>query len=139
MELFDAGSEQVVLTIPNCHSKSITTIRINEAPKSSHATSLCDTFLTSTNSVTDPLKLWDLRSAKCVHRKVLTASIKNSLHNQHNSNSFLIRCILRIADFNAMKVFVPTSRPALSPCSRYIASGFEENTVSESRIKSLLK
>jgi len=101
VQIFDTNAEKVSLNIPNTHTKPIACFRINEAPQGMHATSLCDIFLTSTFSSFDPIKLWDLRCAKC---------------------------IIRISDIN-QTVFVPTSRPNISPCGRYIVSGFEDNAM----------
>ncbi|ODN00749.1 WD repeat-containing protein 27 [Orchesella cincta] len=101
IQMFDTNAETVSLTIPNAHSKPISCIRINEAPKGEHANSLCDIFMTSSFSNVDPIKLWDIRCAKC---------------------------IMRISDVN-QATFVPTSRPNISPCGRYIVSGFEDCSV----------
>ncbi|CAL8100991.1 unnamed protein product [Orchesella dallaii] len=101
IQVFDTNAETVSLTIPNAHSKPISCIRINEAPKGQHANYLCDIFMTSSFSNVDPIKLWDIRSAKC---------------------------IMRISDVN-QATFVPTSRPNISPCGRYIVSGFEDCSV----------
>lgn len=64
LSTFDANAEKVIWTVPNAHNKNINCIRLNEAPKGSNAMILCDYFLTSSNSWLDPIKLWDLRSAR---------------------------------------------------------------------------
>lgn len=64
IQVFDTNAETVSLTIPNTHMKPISCIRLNEAPKGPAATQLCDIFLTSSFSNMDPVKLWDMRSAK---------------------------------------------------------------------------
>jgi WD40 repeat protein len=101
IQVFDTNAEQVSLTINQGHGKAVSCIRLNEAPKGQSPTDLCDIFMTSSVSNIDPIKLWDLRSA---------------------------RCILRISDTNPSYI-VPSTRPSLSPCGRYIASGFEDNSV----------
>ena len=64
IQIFDTNVEKVGMTILQAHNKPVSCIRINEAPKGGRATDLCDFFLTSSYSNLDPIKLWDLRSAK---------------------------------------------------------------------------
>ncbi|CAG7729362.1 unnamed protein product [Allacma fusca] len=75
LQVFDANTEKLAISIPQSHTRPLTCIRLNEAPKGSNATALCNFILTSAPSSVDPIKLWDLRTARSVSQLFLLAGV----------------------------------------------------------------
>ncbi|KAJ8359772.1 hypothetical protein SKAU_G00162970 [Synaphobranchus kaupii] len=96
VEVFDMNVGHVCADIPEAHTRAVHHITQNQGSMfSSQAPDLYSLFLTS--AVTDGLKLWDLRTLRCVRR-----------YEGHTN-----RCH-------------PCSS-AFSACGRYIATGSEDN------------
>lgn len=97
LEVFDLNVGRSVLTLPSIHTRSVHTICQNEgSPYVSHPSSAYDLFLTSAAS--DCIKLWDLRSNRCVRK-----------FEGHTNRTY--PCGL-----------------AFSPCARFIATGSEDRS-----------
>ncbi|KAI0211492.1 WD repeat-containing protein 27 [Lamellibrachia satsuma] len=97
LEVFDLNVGRSVLTLPSIHTRSVHTICQNEGSSYvSHPSSAYDLFLTSAAS--DCIKLWDLRSNRCVRK-----------FEGHTNRTY--PCGL-----------------AFSPCARFIATGSEDRS-----------
>ena len=94
LEVFDLNKCQSSLIITDAHSRAFHQIYQNSTVHNQHS---YDLFLT--NSIGDGIKLWDLRTARCVKR-----------FDQHVSRS--LPCKI-----------------SQSCCSNYIATGSEDRSV----------
>ncbi|KAM6922428.1 WD repeat-containing protein 27 [Lycodopsis pacificus] len=96
LQVFDMNKGTVVSTLPDAHSRAVHCITQNKGSMfSTQAPDSYNLFLTS--AVTDGVKMWDLRTLRCVRR------YENHLNRCHPCSS------------------------AISPCGRFIASGSEDN------------
>ncbi|XP_028279249.1 WD repeat-containing protein 27 [Parambassis ranga] len=96
IQVFDMNKGTVVSTLPDAHSRAIHCITQNKGPVFSTQTpDSHNLFLTS--AATDGVKMWDLRTLRCVQR------YDNHLNRCHPCSS------------------------AISPCGRFIASGSEDH------------
>uniref|UniRef100_A0A3Q4H7Z9 Uncharacterized protein n=1 Tax=Neolamprologus brichardi TaxID=32507 RepID=A0A3Q4H7Z9_NEOBR len=96
IQVFDMNKGTVASEVPDAHSRAIHCITQNKGSAfSSQAPDSYNLFLTS--AVTDGMKIWDLRTLRCVRR-----------YENHVN-----RC-------------QPCSS-AISPCGRFIATGSEDN------------
>ncbi|XP_054456736.1 WD repeat-containing protein 27 [Anoplopoma fimbria] len=96
LQVFDMNTGTVASTLPDAHSRAVHCITQNKGSMfSTKAPDSCNLFLTS--AVTDGVKIWDLRTMRCVRR------YENHLNRCHPCSS------------------------AISPCGRFIASGSEDN------------
>uniref|UniRef100_A0A665WZ86 Uncharacterized protein n=1 Tax=Echeneis naucrates TaxID=173247 RepID=A0A665WZ86_ECHNA len=96
IQVFDMNKCTVASQVPNAHSRAIHCITQNKGSIfSTQAPESYNLFLTS--AVTDGVKMWDLRTLRCVRR------YENHLNRCHPCSS------------------------AISPCGRFIASGSEDN------------
>ncbi|XP_044070615.1 WD repeat-containing protein 27 isoform X7 [Siniperca chuatsi] len=96
IQLFDMNKGTVASELPDAHSRAIHCITLNKGSMfSTQAPNSYNLFLTS--AVTDGVKIWDLRTLRCVRR------YENHLNRCHPCAS------------------------AISPCGRFIASGSEDN------------
>uniref|UniRef100_A0A3P9BD40 Uncharacterized protein n=1 Tax=Maylandia zebra TaxID=106582 RepID=A0A3P9BD40_9CICH len=96
IQVFDMNKGTVASEVPDAHSRAIHCITQNKGSAfSSQAPDSYNLFLTS--AVTDGMKIWDLRTLRCVRR-----------YENHVN-----RC-------------QPCSS-AVSPCGRFIATGSEDN------------
>ncbi|XP_078000774.1 WD repeat-containing protein 27-like [Glandiceps talaboti] len=97
MEVFDMNTAQSVRILPDVHTRPVHTICQNEGSTYvSHPANAYDLFLTA--AATDGIKLWDLRTNRCVRR------YDGHMNRVHS-------CGL-----------------AFSPCAKYIATGSEDRT-----------
>ncbi|CAH1264288.1 WDR5B [Branchiostoma lanceolatum] len=97
MEVFDMNVARSVRTIPDVHSRPVHAICQNKgSPFVSHPSSAYDLFLTA--ALTDGIKLWDLRTNRCVRR-----------YEGHLNRAY--PCGL-----------------TMSPCARFIATGAEDKS-----------
>ncbi|XP_058507143.1 WD repeat-containing protein 27 isoform X1 [Solea solea] len=96
IQVFDMNKNTVASQLPDAHSRAVHHITQNKGSMfSTQAPDSYNLFLTS--AVTDGVKIWDLRTLRCVRR------YENHLNRCHPCSS------------------------AISPCGRYIASGSEDN------------
>uniref|UniRef100_A0A8C9XJG2 WD repeat-containing protein 27 n=1 Tax=Sander lucioperca TaxID=283035 RepID=A0A8C9XJG2_SANLU len=96
IQVFDMNKGTVASALPDAHSRAVHCITQNKGSMfSTQAPDSYNLFLTS--AVTDGVKIWDLRSLRCVRR------YENHLNRCHPCSS------------------------AISPCGRFIASGSEDN------------
>ncbi|XP_034407943.1 WD repeat-containing protein 27 [Cyclopterus lumpus] len=96
LQVFDMNKGIVASMQPEAHSRAVHCITQNKGSMfSTQAPDLYNLFLTS--AVTDGMKMWDLRTMRCVRR------YENHLNRCHPCSS------------------------AISPCGRFIASGSEDN------------
>ncbi|XP_038078106.1 WD repeat-containing protein 27-like isoform X2 [Patiria miniata] len=97
LEFFDMNVGRSIRTVPTAHSRPAHCICQNEGSAYvSHPPSAYDLFLTA--AVTDSIKLWDLRTNRCVKR------FEGHMNRAH-------RCGV-----------------AISPCAKYIATGSEDKS-----------
>nr|XP_061794497.1 WD repeat-containing protein 27-like [Nerophis lumbriciformis] len=95
IQVFDMNIGKVAAELPDAHSKAIHCITQNKGSMfSTQAPDLYNLFLTS--AVTDGVKLWDLRTLRCVRR------YENHVNRCHSCSS------------------------AISPCGRFVACGSED-------------
>ncbi|XP_067465953.1 WD repeat-containing protein 27 isoform X1 [Thunnus thynnus] len=98
IQVFDMNKGAVASELPNAHSRAIHCITQNKG--SMFSTQAPDSYnLFLTGAVTDGVKIWDLRTLRCVRR------YENHLNRCHPCSS------------------------AISPCGRFIASGSEDMCV----------
>ncbi|XP_051233705.1 WD repeat-containing protein 27 isoform X2 [Dicentrarchus labrax] len=96
IQVFDMNKGTVASELPDAHNKAIHCVTQNKGSMfSTQAPDSHNLFLTS--AVTDGVKIWDLRTLRCVRR------YENHLNRCHPCLS------------------------AISPCGRFIASGSEDN------------
>uniref|UniRef100_A0A3B4B7E5 Uncharacterized protein n=1 Tax=Periophthalmus magnuspinnatus TaxID=409849 RepID=A0A3B4B7E5_9GOBI len=96
IQMFDMNRGAVAAELPDAHSRAVHCITQNKGSLFSvQASDSYNLFLTS--AVTDGIKIWDLRSLRCVRR------YENHVNRCHSCSC------------------------ALSPCGRYIATGSEDN------------
>ncbi|XP_029305795.1 WD repeat-containing protein 27 isoform X2 [Cottoperca gobio] len=96
IQVFDMNKGVVVSALPDAHSRAVHCITQNKGSMfSTQAADSYNLFLTS--AVTDGVKIWDLRTLRCVRR------YDNHLNRCHPCSS------------------------SVSPCGRFIASGSEDN------------
>ncbi|XP_036980530.1 WD repeat-containing protein 27 isoform X1 [Acanthopagrus latus] len=96
IQVFDMNKGTVASEVPDAHSRAIHCITQNKGSMfSTQAPDSYNLFLTS--AVTDGVKIWDLRTLRCVRR------YENHVNRCHPCSS------------------------AISPCGRFIASGSEDN------------
>ncbi|KAA8583911.1 hypothetical protein FQN60_015119, partial [Etheostoma spectabile] len=96
IQVFDMNRGTVASALPDAHSRAVHCITQNKGSMfSTQAPDSYNLFLTS--AVTDGVKIWDLRTLRCVRR------YENHLNRCHPCSS------------------------AISPCGRFIASGSEDN------------
>uniref|UniRef100_UPI0037E91F86 WD repeat-containing protein 27 n=1 Tax=Semicossyphus pulcher TaxID=241346 RepID=UPI0037E91F86 len=96
IQVFDMNKGRVASELPDAHSRAVHCITQNKGSMfSSQAPDSYNLFLT--NAVTDGMKIWDLRTLRCVRR------YENHLNRCHPCSS------------------------AFSPCGRFIATGSEDN------------
>ncbi|XP_038593964.1 WD repeat-containing protein 27 [Micropterus salmoides] len=96
IQLFDMNKGTIASELPDAHSRVVHCITQNKGSIfSTQAPDSYNLFLTS--AVTDGVKIWDLRTLRCVRR------YENHLNRCHPCSS------------------------AISPCGRFIASGSEDN------------
>ncbi|XP_078129687.1 WD repeat-containing protein 27 isoform X2 [Sander vitreus] len=96
IQVFDMNKGTVASALPDVHSRAVHCITQNKGSMfSTQAPDSYNLFLTS--AVTDGVKIWDLRTLRCVRR------YENHLNRCHTCSS------------------------AISPCGRFIASGSEDN------------
>uniref|UniRef100_A0A3P8T369 WD repeat domain 27 n=1 Tax=Amphiprion percula TaxID=161767 RepID=A0A3P8T369_AMPPE len=96
IQVFDMNKGTVASELPDAHSRAIHCITQNKGSVfSTQAPDSYNLFLTS--AVTDGVKIWDLRTLRCVRR------YENHVNRCHPCSS------------------------AFSPCGRFIASGSEDN------------
>uniref|UniRef100_A0A8C5EDJ1 WD repeat domain 27 n=1 Tax=Gouania willdenowi TaxID=441366 RepID=A0A8C5EDJ1_GOUWI len=96
VQVFDINRGKVACEIPDAHTRAVHCIAQNKGSAFSHqAPDSSNIFLTS--AVTDGVKIWDLRTLRCVRR------YENHLIRSHPCSS------------------------AISPCGRLIATGSEDN------------
>ncbi|XP_040033828.2 WD repeat-containing protein 27 isoform X1 [Gasterosteus aculeatus] len=96
LQVFDMNKGIVAATLPDAHSRAVHCITQNKGSMfSTQAPDSYNLFLTS--AVTDGVKMWDLRTMRCVRR------YENHVNRCHPCSS------------------------AVSPCGRLIASGSEDN------------
>ncbi|XP_070772507.1 WD repeat-containing protein 27 [Enoplosus armatus] len=96
IQLFDMNKGTVASEMPDAHSRAVHCITQNKG--SIFSTQGADSYnLFLTSAVTDGMKIWDLRTLRCVRR------YENHLNRCHPCSS------------------------AISPCGRFIASGSEDN------------
>ncbi|XP_010755045.3 WD repeat-containing protein 27 isoform X1 [Larimichthys crocea] len=96
IQVFDMNKGTVAAELPDAHSRAIHCVTQNKGSMfSTQAPDSYNLFLTS--AVTDGVKIWDLRTLRCVRR------YENHLNRCHPCSS------------------------AISPCGRFIASGSEDN------------
>ncbi|XP_054874543.1 WD repeat-containing protein 27 isoform X6 [Amphiprion ocellaris] len=96
IQVFDMNKGTVASELPDAHSRAIHCITQNKGSAfSTQAPDSYNLFLTS--AVTDGVKIWDLRTLRCVRR------YENHVNRCHPCSS------------------------AFSPCGRFIASGSEDN------------
>ncbi|XP_071337019.1 WD repeat-containing protein 27 isoform X2 [Trachinotus anak] len=97
IQVFDMNKSTVASELPDAHSRAVHCITQNKGSMfSTQAPESYNLFLTS--AVTDGVKIWDLRTLRCVRR------FENHLNRCHPCSS------------------------AISPCGRFIASGSEDNS-----------
>ncbi|XP_035688084.1 WD repeat-containing protein 27-like [Branchiostoma floridae] len=97
MEVFDMNVARSIRTIPDAHTRPVHAFCQNKgSPFVSHPSSAYDLFLTS--ALTDGIKLWDLRTNRCVRR-----------YEGHLNRAY--PCGL-----------------TMSPCARFIATGAEDKS-----------
>ncbi|RDD46485.1 WD repeat-containing protein 27 [Trichoplax sp. H2] len=97
LEIFDMNVSKCIQVIPEAHARSMHTISINKGSTYvAHPSRAYNLVLTS--AVTDGIKLWDLRTSKCVRR-----------YDGHVNRSHPVGV-------------------CMSPCMRYIATGSEDKT-----------
>ncbi|XP_061545674.1 WD repeat-containing protein 27 isoform X1 [Phycodurus eques] len=98
IQVFDMNKGEVVAELPDVHSRAVHCITQNKGSMfSTQAPESYNLFLTS--AVTDGVKMWDLRTLRCVRR------YENHLNRCHSCSS------------------------AISPCGRFIACGSEDKCV----------
>nr|XP_046258175.1 WD repeat-containing protein 27 isoform X2 [Scatophagus argus] len=96
IQVFDMNKGAVASELPDAHSRAVHGITQNKGSMfSTQAPDSYNLFLTT--AVTDGVKIWDLRTLRCVRRYA------NHLNRCHPCSS------------------------AISPCGRFIASGSEDN------------
>ncbi|XP_020488469.2 WD repeat-containing protein 27 [Labrus bergylta] len=96
IQVFDMNKGTVASELPDAHSRVVHYITQNKG--SMFSTQAPDSYnLFLTNAVTDGMKIWDLRTLRCVRR------YENHLNRCHPCSS------------------------AISPCGRFIATGSEDN------------
>uniref|UniRef100_A0A3Q3IUY9 Uncharacterized protein n=1 Tax=Monopterus albus TaxID=43700 RepID=A0A3Q3IUY9_MONAL len=96
IQVFDMNEGRVAAELPDSHSRAIHCITQNKGSMfSTQALDSYNLFLTS--AVTDGVKLWDLRTLRCVRR------YENHLNRCHPCSA------------------------AISPCGKFIASGSEDS------------
>ncbi|XP_055083469.1 WD repeat-containing protein 27 [Periophthalmus magnuspinnatus] len=96
IQMFDMNRGAVAAELPDAHSRAVHCITQNKGSLFSvQASDSYNLFLTS--AVTDGIKIWDLRSLRCVRR------YENHVNRCHSCSC------------------------ALSPCGHYIATGSEDN------------
>ncbi|XP_023267499.1 WD repeat-containing protein 27-like [Seriola lalandi dorsalis] len=96
IQVFDMNKSTVSSELPDAHSRAVHCITQNKGSMfSTQSPESYNLFLTS--AVTDGVKIWDLRTLRCVRR------YENHLNRCHPCSS------------------------AISPCGRFIASGSEDN------------
>ncbi|XP_072293621.1 WD repeat-containing protein 27 [Eucyclogobius newberryi] len=96
IQVFDMNRGAVAAELPDAHSRAVHCITQNKGSIfSAQAPDSYNLFLTS--AVTDGIKIWDLRTLRCVRR------YENHVNRCHYCSS------------------------SLSPCGRYIATGSEDN------------
>ncbi|XP_076599627.1 WD repeat-containing protein 27 [Chaetodon auriga] len=96
IQVFDMNKATVASELPDAHSRAVHCVTQNKGSMfSTQAPDSYNLFLTS--AVTDGVKIWDLRTLRCVRR------YENHLNRCHPCSS------------------------AISPCGRFIASGSEDN------------
>ncbi|KAM9345475.1 WD repeat-containing protein 27 [Symphorus nematophorus] len=96
IQVFDMNKGAVASELPDAHSRAIHCLAQNKGSMfSTQAADSYNLFLTS--AVTDGVKIWDLRTLRCVRR------YDNHLNRCHPCSS------------------------VISPCGRFIASGSEDN------------
>ncbi|XP_061815017.1 WD repeat-containing protein 27 isoform X1 [Nerophis lumbriciformis] len=96
IQVFDMNKGRVAAEVPDAHSRAIHCITQNKGSMfSTQAPESYNLFLTS--AVTDGVKMWDLRTLRCVRR------YENHVNRCHPCSS------------------------TFSPCGRFIASGSEDN------------
>lgn len=96
IQVLDMNRGTVAAELPNTHSRAVHCITQNKGSMfSTQAPDSYNLFLTS--AVTDGIKIWDLRTLRCVRR------YENHVNRCHPCSS------------------------AISPCGRYIATGSEDN------------
>ncbi|XP_077469394.1 WD repeat-containing protein 27 isoform X1 [Stigmatopora argus] len=95
IQVFDMNIGKVAAELPDAHNKAIHCITQNKGSMfSTQAPDLYNLFLTS--AVTDGVKMWDLRTLRCVRR------YENHVNRCHSCSS------------------------AISPCGRFVACGSED-------------
>nr|XP_057914298.1 WD repeat-containing protein 27 [Doryrhamphus excisus] len=96
IQVFDMNAGRVAAELPDAHSRAVHCITQNKGSMfSTQAPESYNLFLTS--AVTDGVKMWDLRTLRCVRR------YENHINRCHSCSS------------------------AISPCGRFIACGSEDN------------
>ncbi|XP_034538493.1 WD repeat-containing protein 27 isoform X3 [Notolabrus celidotus] len=96
IQVFDMNKGTVASELPDAHSRAVHCITQNKG--SMFSTQAPDSYnLFLTNAVTDGMKIWDLRTLRCVRR------YENHLNRCHPCSS------------------------AISPCGSFIATGSEDN------------
>ncbi|KAL7383391.1 hypothetical protein ABVT39_009646 [Epinephelus coioides] len=96
IQVFDMNKGTVASVLPDAHSRAVHCIIQNKG--SMFSTQTPDSYnLFLTSAVTDGVKIWDLRTLRCVRR------YENHINRCHPCSS------------------------AISPCGRFIASGSEDN------------
>ncbi|XP_042358717.1 WD repeat-containing protein 27 [Plectropomus leopardus] len=96
IQVFDMNKGTIASALPDAHSRAVHCITQNKGSMfSTQAPDSYNLFLTS--AVTDGVKIWDLRTLRCVRR------YENHVNRCHPCSS------------------------AISPCGRFIASGSEDN------------
>ncbi|XP_074531549.1 WD repeat-containing protein 27 isoform X2 [Halichoeres trimaculatus] len=96
IQVFDMNKGAVASELPDAHSRAVHCITQNKG--SMFSTQAPDSYnLFLTNAITDGMKIWDLRTLRCVRR------FENHLNRCHPCSS------------------------AISPCGRFIATGSEDN------------
>uniref|UniRef100_A0A673CN70 Uncharacterized protein n=1 Tax=Sphaeramia orbicularis TaxID=375764 RepID=A0A673CN70_9TELE len=96
IQVFDMNRGSVASKLPDAHSRAIHYVTQNKG--SMFSTQTPDSYnLFLTSAVTDGVKMWDLRTLRCVRR------YENHLNRCHPCSS------------------------AFSPCGRFIATGSEDN------------
>ncbi|KAK7902166.1 hypothetical protein WMY93_018935 [Mugilogobius chulae] len=96
IQVFDMNKSAIAAEVQNAHSRAVHCITQNKG--SLFSTQTPDSYnLFFTSAVTDGIKLWDLRTLRCVRR------YENHVNRCHSCSS------------------------AVSPCGQYIATGSEDN------------
>ncbi|KAM9847518.1 WD repeat-containing protein 27 [Aulostomus maculatus] len=96
IQVFDMNKGQVAAVLPDAHSRAVHCITQNKG--SAFSTQTPDSYnLFLTSAVTDAVKIWDLRTLRCVRR------YENHLNRCHPCSA------------------------AISPCGQFLASGSEDN------------